>query len=156
MTPSQTDDPLNRARAVARILDSAVGIPGTKIRVGLDPVLGLVPGLGDVAGAALSGYVVLLGARLGAPRAVVVRMLGNVALDTIVSAVPILGDAFDVGWKSNTRNVALLERFLAKPGATQSSSRSLVAAIAIILALLAIAGLALSVVVVLALVRALS
>lgn len=83
-------------------------------------------------------------------------MLGNVALDTIVSAVPILGDAFDVGWKSNTRNVALLERFLAKPGATQSSSRSLVAAIAIILALLAIAGLALSVVVVLALVRALS
>jgi len=155
MTPSQTDDPLNRARAVARILDSAVGIPGTKIRVGLDPVLGLVPGLGDVAGAALSGYVVLLGARLGAPRAVVLRMLGNVALDTIMSAVPILGDAFDVGWKSNTRNVALLERFLAKPGATQASSRSLVAAIAIILALLAIAGLALSVVVVLALVRAL-
>lgn len=156
MTPSQTDDPLNRARAVARILDSAVGIPGTKIRVGLDPVLGLVPGLGDVAGAALSGYVVLLGARLGAPRAVVLRMLGNVALDTIVSAVPILGDAFDVGWKSNTRNVALLERFLTKPGATRASSRSLVAAIAIILALLAIAGLALSVVVVLALVRALS
>ncbi len=155
MKAPQTDDPLNRARAVARILDSAVGIPGTKMRVGLDPLLGLVPGLGDAAGAALSGYVVLLGARLGAPPAVVLRMLANVAVDTVVSAVPVLGDAFDVGWKSNSRNVALLERYLAVPGSTHTSSRTLVGAVAIVLALMAIAGLAISMLVVWALVRTL-
>ena len=125
------------------------------MRVGLDPLLGLVPGLGDVAGAALSGYVVLLGTRLGAPRSVVLRMLGNVAVDTIVSAVPVLGDAFDVGWKSNTRNVALLERYLAQPGSTRASSRSLVGAVAVVLGLLAIAGIAISMLVVWALVRSL-
>ena len=125
------------------------------MRVGLDPVLGLVPGLGDVAGAALSGYVVLLGARLGAPRSVVLRMLGNVALDTVVSAVPILGDAFDVGWKSNTRNVALLERYLAQPGTARASSRTLVGAVVVVLALLAIAGITITMFVVLALVRGL-
>ena len=125
------------------------------MRVGLDPILGLVPGLGDVAGAALSGYVVLLGARLGAPRAVILRMLTNVAVDTIVSAVPVLGDAFDVGWKSNTRNVALLERHLAQPGRTHSSSRTVVGAVAVVLALLAIAGLAISMLAVWALVRSL-
>ncbi|MBC7788997.1 MAG: DUF4112 domain-containing protein, partial [Anaerolineae bacterium] len=103
-----------------------------------------------------SGYVVLLGARLGAPRTVVLRMLGNVALDTIVSAVPVLGDAFDVGWKSNTRNVALLERYLAQPRSTHTSSRTLVGAVAIVLALLAIAGLAISMLALWALVRSLS
>src|ERR1700733_6814720 len=106
---------LIRARTVARLLDSGARIPGTKIRFGLDPVLGLVPGLGAVAGAVLSGYIVLVGVRLGASRSVVLRMLANILIDTVVGSVPILGDAFDVVWKSNNRNVALLERFLERP-----------------------------------------
>ncbi|MDB4900542.1 MAG: hypothetical protein JWN53_2350 [Gemmatimonadetes bacterium] len=108
MTPTFTD-PLVRARAIARLLDTAARVPGTSIRFGLDPLLGLVPGAGDLAGAVLSGYVVLLGARLGVSRIVILRMLTNVAIDTIGGTLPIIGDAFDVGWKSNTRNLALLE-----------------------------------------------
>jgi hypothetical protein len=133
-------DPARGARAVARLLDSAIRIPGTGIRIGLDPILGLIPGLGDVAGAGMAGYTVLLAARLGAPRSVILRMLGNVALDTLVGAVPLLGDLFDAGWKANTRNVALLERYLERPGATRVSSRALVALVIAALVMLAGAG----------------
>jgi len=133
-------DPARGARALARLLDSAIRIPGTGIRIGLDPILGLIPGLGDVAGAGMAGYTVLLAARLGAPRSVILRMLGNVALDTLVGAVPLLGDLFDAGWKANTRNVALLERYLERPGTTRVSSRALVALVIAALVMLAGAG----------------
>jgi Domain of unknown function (DUF4112) len=135
------DDGLTSVRFIARLLDSAVGVPGTGIRVGLDPLLGLVPGLGDVAGAALSGYIVLAAARRGAPASVVVRMLGNIAVDTAVGAVPLLGDLFDAGWKSNTRNVALLERHVGVPSEARASSRLVVAATFAVLVVLAAAGL---------------
>lgn len=123
------------------------------MRFGLDPILGLVPGLGDVAGAALSGYLVLLAARLGAPRVVVLRMVANVALDSVVGSVPLLGDAFDVAWKSNMRNLALLERAIERPDATRAASGALVAGALVVLALLAMAGGALAFVVVRALAR---
>jgi hypothetical protein len=109
------DDPLSRARTLTRLLDSVARVPGTSFRFGLDPLLGLVPGLGDMTGAALSGYLVLLASRHGAPKAVIVRMLGNVAIDTVVGTMPVLGDLFDAGWKSNTRNLALLERHVGQP-----------------------------------------
>jgi hypothetical protein len=149
-----TADPLARARVLARLLDSAAGVPGTGIRFGLDPVLGLIPGLGDVAGAALSGYLVLLGARLGAPRAVVARMVLNVGVDALVGAVPVLGDLFDVAWKANTRNLALLDRALARPVDTRRASTAVVGGAVVTLALIAAAGIALAVVVVKALVAA--
>ena len=120
LTQPSTDTRLARARVLARALDSAVGIPGTKVRFGLDPIIGLVPGLGDLAGAALSGYIVLVGIQLGASRSVVLRMLANVAIDTVVGAVPLVGDLFDAGWKSNNRNVALIERHVAAPGPTRT------------------------------------
>jgi hypothetical protein len=121
-----TDDPLARARTLTNLLDNAVRVPGTSMRFGLDPVLGLVPGLGDVAGAALSGYVVLLASQLGAPTTVIVRMLGNVVIDTVGGTVPVIGDLFDAGWKSNSRNLALLERHLGKPESTKRASRAVV------------------------------
>src|SRR5437868_3389305 len=137
------DDPrLARARTLARALDSAVGIPGTGMRVGLDPLLGLVPGLGDFAGAALSGYIVLTGIQLGAPRSVVVRMIANVALDTLAGSVPIVGDLFDAGWKANNRNVALIEKHVIAPGEARASSRFLLAGAVVALLLLAAAGVA--------------
>jgi hypothetical protein len=105
-------DSLARARALTRLLDTAARIPGTGIRFGLDPILGLVPGVGDLAGAALSGYLVLLAGRSGASRTTIVRMLANVAIDTFGGMLPVLGDAFDVAFKSNSRNLVLLERTL--------------------------------------------
>ena len=141
MTTLPDNPQLARVRMIARALDSAAGIPGTSLRFGLDPLLGLVPGAGDLVGAALSGYIVLTGVKLGAPRTVVLRMLGNVALDTLVGTVPILGDLFDAGWKSNVRNVALIEQHVAQPGATRKSSALLLGGAALVLLLLAAGGL---------------
>ena len=143
-TEPLADSGLARVRTIARLLDSAGRIPGTSIRFGLDPILGLVPVVGDLAGAALSGYIVLQGVQLGASRAVVLRMLANVAIDTIVSSVPMLGDAFDVGWKSNLRNVALIERHLEQPAATKRASGMMMAGVVVLLAALAVGGLALT------------
>lgn len=140
------DDPgLNRARALARALDTAVRIPGTQLRFGLDPILGLVPGVGDVAGAVLSGYIVLTGVRLGAPASVVTRMIANVAIDSLVGSVPILGDLFDAGWKSNIRNVTLIERHVGIDDLPRASTRWRVVAGLIVLILVAAAGIALTI-----------
>ena len=146
-----TDDPLARARTLTNLLDNAVRVPGTGMRFGLDPVLGLIPGLGDVAGAALSGYVVLLASQLGAPTTVIVRMLGNVVIDTVGGTFPVIGDLFDAGWKANSRNLALLERHLGKPESTKRASRAVVWLTVAALALLAVG----SIVVAVLLVRAL-
>lgn len=136
---------LNRARALTRVMDTAVRVPGTRIELGLDALLGLLPGLGDFAGAAMAGYLVALATRQGAPTSVVLRMLGNVGIDALVGSVPLLGDAFDVGWKANSRNLALLERHLEQPVPTQKASRAAVAVVLLVLALLAVGGLLLAV-----------
>ena len=125
--PGSVRGEVERVRALARLLDTAVRVPGTDISLGLDAVLGLVPGLGDVAGAALSGYIVLAAARLGAPKAVVGRMLLNIAADTLIGGVPVLGDLFDVAWKSNARNAALLEQYVADPRSTRRASGGVIA-----------------------------
>lgn len=139
---------IDRARSLARLLDSAVRVPGTGVRFGLDSVLGLVPGLGDVAGAAFSGYMVLLASRMGAPRSVIARMLANVAIDTVGGAIPVLGDLFDVAWKSNSRNLALLERVAGETSVARAEppvSRTGMLLTLAALALLAIAGIVLAV-----------
>jgi len=91
-------------------LDAGIRVPGTNMRFGLDPILGLIPGFGDAAGAILAGWILVEAVRLGASRATVLRIAGNVAIDAAVGAVPLLGDIFDFAWKANLRNVALLER----------------------------------------------
>ena len=116
-----------RARSIARLLDDLIRIPGTKIGIGLDPIIGLIPGVGDVVGGAMSGYILLVAAQEGAPTSVLVRMLGNIALDSLVGLVPLLGDLFDVGVKANRRNVDLLERYLDAPTPTKRASRGVVA-----------------------------
>jgi hypothetical protein len=130
------DKELRRARALARALDSAIGVPGTKIRIGLDPVLGLVPGAGDIAGAMLSAYIVLIAVNKGTPRPVIWRMLGNIAVDTALGTVPVLGDLFDVAYKSNMRNVELLERHAIEPAAVERRSRGLAILVVLTVALL--------------------
>lgn len=146
MTPSESADPLARARTLARLLDSAARVPGTNIRFGADAIIGLVPGLGDIGGAVLAGYLVLLAQRLGMPRAVVLRMLANVAVDTLGGSVPLIGDLFDVAYKSNLRNVALLERALERPASTTRTSRLMVVGTILGLALLVAGGLVVTVI----------
>jgi hypothetical protein len=104
---------LKRARTMAQLLDEAIPIPGIGYRVGLDPVLSIAPVSGDIAGAALSLYIVAEAARLGVPPKTVLRMLLNTAIDALGGSVPVLGTLVDAVWKANTRNVSLLESHLA-------------------------------------------
>lgn len=124
-----------KLRALAWLLDSSIRLPGG-FRIGIEALIGLVPFLGDAVGVVLSGYIVREAARLGVPRSVLLRMIGNVAVEGLVGLVPILGDVFDAAWKANQRNVQLLEQHLDDPVASTRSSRRLVALV--IVALLAV------------------
>ena len=106
---------LRRLRQLSDLLDNAVAIPGTNYRVGIDPLLGLLPGGGDTLGAILSAYIVLQAAQLGAPRPTLVRMVWNILLDSLVGTIPLLGDFVDVAWKANSKNMALLEAHMRSP-----------------------------------------
>jgi hypothetical protein len=110
-------------------MDDGIPIPGTGLRIGLDPLLGLVPGVGDAAGAIVSGAIVLEAMRQRVSPYAIVRMIGNIALDAAVGAIPLLGDLFDAGFKANARNLALLERHLAAPVEARRGDRLLVLAI---------------------------
>jgi len=114
---------LERLRAIARLFDQAFGIPGTRWRFGVDALFGLVPGLGDVAGALVAIYALHVARNLRAPAAIQLHMLGNVALDALVGTVPIYGDLFDFAFKAQTRNLALLEDWLESPQKTARRSR---------------------------------
>jgi hypothetical protein len=135
-------DQVARLRQLAGLLDAAVGIPGTKVRFGLDSVLGLVPGVGDLVGGVLSVFIVISAARLGASPALVARMLGNIAVDTAIGTVPLLGDLFDVGWKANLRNVALIEEHVENPHRLRRRSRWLMAGVALAGAAILVASIA--------------
>jgi hypothetical protein len=106
---------IERLENLSLLLDAAYGIPGTKLRFGLDALLGLVPIAGDVASAGLSAYLIYQARQLGLPKTAIARMIGNVALDAVLGAVPLFGDIFDVFWRANVRNVAILRRHVAGP-----------------------------------------
>jgi hypothetical protein len=110
--PRTRRERIARLDALATLLDTALLIPGTNIRFGLDALIGLVPGIGDAVTTAMSLFIVHEAHQLGAPGHVVARMLANVALDGVVGAVPLIGDAFDVMWRSNKRNMRLLQEWL--------------------------------------------
>src|SRR3954471_1244593 len=122
----QPNDSLTRAKAVASVLDDAIRVPGTDIRFGIDPLVGLIPGLGDLLGGAASAYILLEAARAGAPSSVLVRMAMNVGLDTLIGGLPVIGDLFDFAWKSNTKNARLLARHVEVPAQTKRASAALV------------------------------
>jgi hypothetical protein len=142
--PADADALLARARLLARLLDDAIPIPGTEWRIGIDPLLGLVPGLGDALSAVLSTWLLVVAARLGAPPSVLARMGANVAIDAAVGAIPLAGDLFDAGWKANVRNLRLLETWLDRPVPARRTSRALVLGIALatlaVVALVLLAG----------------
>jgi hypothetical protein len=104
---------IRRLDRFAWLLDSAIRLPGG-FRIGLDGIIGLVPGLGDLAAAGLSSYIILEAARMKLPGRVLVRMGLNVLLELVVGIIPIFGDLFDFAFKANRRNVRLLNEYLVK------------------------------------------
>ena len=105
-----------RIEALARLMDGAFVLPGTNIRLGLDAIIGLVPVAGDLIGGLISSYLIWEARRLGAPKWLIARMMANILLDTTVGAIPVLGDAFDVMFRANMKNMGLLRRHMAKRG----------------------------------------
>ena len=145
------NDRLRHLDNLSEILDSAFAIPGTRFRIGLDGILGLIPGIGDATGAALSLYLIFEAVRLGLPLSTLLRMVGNVAVETAVGAIPIVGDIFDIAWKANMRNMALVRAHSGLAGLKERSPSQilrllLVPVILAVLALIALPILALWVV----------
>ena len=137
-----------RLRALAWLLDSSIPIPGTRLTVGLDALIGLFPVLGDLVGVLLSSYILGEAARLGAPKSVLLRMAANVGVEGVVGIVPFAGDVFDAAFKANQRNVRLLEAWMDSPRRTERSSRlfafGIVAGVALLLVLLVAAAILLA------------
>lgn len=147
---------LTRLRGLAATLDTALRIPGTNIRFGLDPILGLVPGLGDALAFAFGGWIILEAARLGAPASLLGRMLGNSLFDAVTGSVPVAGTLVDIFLRPNRRNVDLLEAWLAHPEHTERRSRRLIWGLAIAMLALVIGVCVLGMYLLVALVRYLS
>ena len=111
-SPFSREQRIARIDALATLMDTAFLIPGTNVRFGLDALIGLVPGVGDAITTIISLYIVSEARALGAPPLLIVRMLANVAVDGLIGAVPLAGDAFDVAFRANRRNMALLREHL--------------------------------------------
>jgi hypothetical protein len=120
----------------AWLLDSSIPVPGTKLTVGIDALIGLFPVIGDLIGVALSSYILSQAARLGAPRSVLTRMAFNIGVEGVVGIIPFAGDVFDAAFKANQRNVRLLDQWLDEPRRTERSTRAF--AVMIIVALLTV------------------
>ncbi|NJN56378.1 MAG: DUF4112 domain-containing protein [Leptolyngbyaceae cyanobacterium SL_5_9] len=114
---------LQRLRQLSHVLDNAIPIPGTGYRIGLDPILGLLPGAGDTVAGVLSAYIVVEAARMGIPRETLVRMVSNIVLEVVLGSVPLLGDVFDATWKANARNITLLESHVDMPQTGRKGDR---------------------------------
>ncbi len=137
---------------LAWILDASIPLPGG-YRIGIDPIVGLVPGLGDTLGALLAAAIVNEARRVGAPTSVLLRMIGNVLVDALVGTIPVAGDIFDAGFKANLRNYALLSRMEADPVRTHRRSLLFVLGISALLVLTVIVLVAVPILIAIALVK---
>lgn len=134
---------VRRLRRFSYLMDNAIGIPGTRFRIGLDPILDAFPVVGDFLGTALSVYIVIEAARMGASRETLIQMVTNILLDAVIGFVPVLGTVADAVWKANVKNVALLEQELNVP---QSEKKADWLFLALLLGVLLLSVLALVVV----------
>jgi hypothetical protein len=113
-----------RIGRVTRLLDDVIRVPGTDVRVGLDPVIGMVPVVGDAVTALAGAWVIAEAARFGIPRIVLARMVVNLLADLGIGAIPVIGDVYDVVFRSNARNLELFRRHALDPGATTRGERA--------------------------------
>jgi hypothetical protein len=121
--PEPADAGLERLRRFSYWLDEGIRIPGTRWRIGLDPILGLLPGVGDAAGAILSIAIFAEAVRRRTTRLALLRMAANIAIDALAGTVPVLGDLFDAFWRANQRNLALLDRQTTYPPQADDAKR---------------------------------
>jgi Domain of unknown function (DUF4112) len=149
---AETTERMRRLRWLAWLLDNSIPLPGG-YRIGLDPIIGLIPGIGDAIGAVLSAFIINEARSLGAPRTVLVRMIANVMIETVVGAIPFAGDLFDAAFKANARNLALLARYQLDPVGSRRSSRFFVAGFSLALAALVALMIAIPVLVVVGIVK---
>ncbi len=126
-------DAERRIALVARVLDELITIPGTRQRFGLDSIVGLIPGVGDLASAAVGGWIIVEASRFRLPGVVLARMVVNTVVDLVIGSIPLLGDVFDVVFKSNTRNLALFRRHATDPGASTTEHRAFLAGLVLVL-----------------------
>jgi Domain of unknown function (DUF4112) len=127
---------VQRVRQLAKLLDEAITIPGTKQKIGLDPIIGLVPGGGDTLSMVLSSYIIIEASLLGLPKATLLKMVSNILIDAIVGTVPVVGDLFDVVSKANTRNLKLLDAHVDNPNFKAKLDKWFVLLIALMLFLI--------------------
>jgi hypothetical protein len=113
---------LEIVKKIAKVMDELVTLPGSKVKIGLDPIIGLIPGVGDAASAAIGAYIIRAANRLGVPAIVQMRMLLNLLIDTLIGLVPVIGDYLDVLYKANAKNARLLERAVVNRETTGRSS----------------------------------
>jgi hypothetical protein len=113
---AEVEAAMARITSVAKLMDSLFAIPGTRIRLGVDSLLGLVPVVGDLAAQAVAAYLIWEAKQLGVSKLTLWRMVGNTLIDTVVGAVPLVGDAFDIAFRANMKNLRLLQRHLEKQG----------------------------------------
>tara|TARA_R110000782_G_scaffold103732_4_gene191197 strand:- start:44 stop:517 length:474 start_codon:yes stop_codon:yes gene_type:complete len=133
MHKTATDKTRKKLERLAWFLDSSIKVPGFNARFGLDGLIGLIPGVGDVISALISSVVISEAARMGTPKILLLKMAFNVLIDTLLGAVPLVGDLFDFVWKSNQRNVRLLNQYLDSPRETVVNSRLFVWGLGIVL-----------------------
>ena len=129
---------------LALVMDEFLRIPGTKFRIGLDPIIGLLPGLGDTASAITSALALIYAARRGVPKIVLARMASNILINELIGIVPGIGDAFSFWFKSNKRNYELLQRHINVPTQARKSDWIFVGVVLALLFLVVCAGVAIS------------
>lgn len=123
--PEDTSRRVARMERVAGVMDASFALPGTGIRFGLDSLVGLIPGIGDTATAAVSGWIVYEAWKLGLPRHKLLHMGANIGIDAVIGAIPLIGDLFDVGWKANLRNTRMVkEHFGNGPKTAEKSGKT--------------------------------
>jgi hypothetical protein len=128
-------DAVRLAKFLAELLDQRFTIPGTSIRIGLDPIISLIPGIGDLIANLTGSVILVIAAQLGIPKVVLVRMGINIAMNTIIGAIPIFGDIISIWFRSNVRNVELLQRSLRR-GTKRATVNDWLFVIALIVGLL--------------------
>lgn len=111
-TEEVTHPSVRRVNRMGRVLDEAIHVPGTNVKIGLDPILGILPGVGDGVATVFSLYIVLEAVRAGVSRSILLRMLAYIVVDAVVGSIPVLGPIFDAFWKANTWNARLLESYV--------------------------------------------
>lgn len=132
-------DRLWLARFLADLLDQRFTIPGTSIRIGLDPIVSLIPGIGDLLANLTGSFILIIAAQLGVPKIVIARMGINVAINTLLGAVPIFGDVISIWYRSNVKNVELLDHYVGRPS-KRADAKDWLFVIALIVGLLLLLG----------------